>query len=150
MQGCLNLMLSKQENRVVTCFKKNNWQTHGRKRDWGLDMCPCHRKSFFSFLFLRFYLFIFRERGREGEREGEKHQCVVASHVAPTGDHAHNLGICPAWESNRQPFGSQPTLNPLIYTSQDSSLSYKPNQNLSSRVFGPRPLMTSTFLNWRK
>ena len=34
--------------------------------------------------FKRFYLFIFRERGREGEREGEKHQCVVASHVAPT------------------------------------------------------------------
>ena len=30
-------------------------------------------------LFKRFYLFIFRERGREGEREGEKHQCVVAS-----------------------------------------------------------------------
>ena len=27
--------------------------------------------------FLRFYLFL--ERGREGDREGEKHQCVVAS-----------------------------------------------------------------------
>ena len=39
---------------------------------------------FFNFLFLsffkRFYLFIFRQRGREGER-GEKHQCVVASHA---------------------------------------------------------------------
>ena len=32
--------------------------------------------------FQRFYLFIFRQRGREGEREGEKHQCVVAS-LAP-------------------------------------------------------------------
>ena len=31
--------------------------------------------------FLRFYLFIFRQRGREGEREGEKHQCMVASHT---------------------------------------------------------------------
>ena len=29
-------------------------------------------------------LVIFRERGREGEREGEKHQCVVASHVTHT------------------------------------------------------------------
>ena len=28
-----------------------------------------------SFIFLRFYLFTFREKGREGEREGEKHQC---------------------------------------------------------------------------
>ena len=25
------------------------------------------------------YLFIFREKGREGQREGEKHQCMVAS-----------------------------------------------------------------------
>ena len=29
----------------------------------------------------RFCLFIFRQRGREGEREGEKYQCVVASHT---------------------------------------------------------------------
>ena len=29
-------------------------------------------------IFKRFYLFIFRERGKEGEREGEKHQWVVA------------------------------------------------------------------------
>ena len=35
---------------------------------------------------LRFYLFIFRERRKEGEREGEKHQCMVASRVAPSGD----------------------------------------------------------------
>ena len=57
--------------------------------------------------FKRFYLFIFRERGRGGEREGEKHNCVVASYKSPTGDLAHNPGICPDWESNRQPFGSQ-------------------------------------------
>ena len=31
-------------------------------------------------------LFIFRERGREGEREVEKHQCVVASRVPCTGE----------------------------------------------------------------
>ena len=39
--------------------------------------------------------------------EGEKHQCVVASHVSPTGDLACNPGTCPDWESNWQPFGSQ-------------------------------------------
>ena len=44
------------------------------------------------------YLFIFRERGQEGEREGEKHQSVVASHTPPTGDLACNSGICPDWE----------------------------------------------------
>ena len=46
-----------------------------------------------------------RERGREGEREG--HQCVVASHAPPTGDLAHNPGMCPDWESNQWPLGSQ-------------------------------------------
>ena len=52
-------------------------------------------------------LFIFRERGGEGEREGEKHPCVVASHVTPTRNLAHNPGMCPHWESNQRPFGSQ-------------------------------------------
>ena len=33
-------------------------------------------------------LFIYFERGREGEREGEKHQCVVAPRTPPTGDQA--------------------------------------------------------------
>ena len=36
--------------------------------------------------------FIFREKGR---REGEKHQCVVASHAPPTGDLVHNPTMCP-------------------------------------------------------
>ena len=69
--------------------------------------------------FLRFYLLlIFRERGREGERGGEKHQCVVASRVPCTEDLACNPGMCPDWESNQWPFGSQPALSPLSYTSQ--------------------------------
>ena len=55
----------------------------------------------FYLVFKRFYLFIFRERGREGEREGEKHQCVVASHVPLTRDLARNPGMCPGWESNQ-------------------------------------------------
>ena len=52
-------------------------------------------------------IFIFSERGKEGEGEGEKRQCVVASHTPPTGDLAHNPGMCRGWESNWQPFGSQ-------------------------------------------
>ena len=51
--------------------------------------------------------FIFRERGREGEREGEKYQCVVASRTPPTGDLACNPGMCPDWEWNQRPFGLQ-------------------------------------------
>ena len=51
-------------------------------------------------------LFIFRERGRERENEGEKHQCVVATCVPPTGDLACNPGMCPDWKSNWLPFAS--------------------------------------------
>ena len=45
-------------------------------------------------------LFIFRERGREGEREGEKHLCEreTSSHCllhTPTQDLACNPGMCP-------------------------------------------------------
>ena len=32
---------------------------------------------------------------------------MVASHMLPTGDPAHNPGVCPDWESNQQPFGLQ-------------------------------------------
>ena len=72
------------------------------------------RLFFFKILFICF------QRVREGEREGEKYQCAVASHTPPTGDLACNPGMCPDWESNQRPFGSQPTLNPLSHTSQGS------------------------------
>ena len=57
--------------------------------------------------FFKDFIYLFLERGREGEREGEKHQCVAASHAPRIGDLAYNPGMCPDWESNQQPFGSQ-------------------------------------------
>ena len=57
--------------------------------------------------FLRFYLFTFRERGREGEREEDKHQCLGASHTPPTGDLACNPSMCPGEEANQPSFSSQ-------------------------------------------
>ena len=54
-----------------------------------------------NLLFKKIYLFIFRERGSEGERLGEKYPC---SHMPPTGDLAHNPGMYPDWEVNWQPF----------------------------------------------
>ena len=68
-----------------------------------------------------FKRFIFRE-GREREREGEKHQCVVASHVPLTGDLACNPGMCPDWESNQLPFDLQAGTQPLSHTSQGVNL----------------------------
>ena len=35
--------------------------------------------------------------GEEKEKEGEKHQCAVASQAPPTGDLACNPGTCPDW-----------------------------------------------------
>ena len=50
-----------------------------------LSLTPLLLPLFFFFclsfknFWKRFYLFIFRERVKEGEREGEKYQCVVVS-----------------------------------------------------------------------
>ena len=66
-----------------------------------------------------FIYFIFRQRGREGEREGEKPQCVAAScAVPPTGDLACNPGMCPDWELTHNPLVRRLALNPLSYPSQ--------------------------------
>ena len=81
----------------------------------------------FLFMFLNIFIYLFLERGREGKREGEKHQCLVASHMAPTGDLAHNPGMCPDWESNQRPFGSQ--------TSAQSTEPHQPGPISLSHIF---------------
>ena len=58
-------------------------------------------KGIKSFTFEKDFTYLFRERRREGERGGEKHQCVVAPHMSPTGGLAHNPGMCPGWELNQ-------------------------------------------------
>ena len=46
-------------------------------------------------MLLKNILFIFRERGRGGEKEGEKHQCVLASHTPPQGSGLQGPGLQP-------------------------------------------------------
>ena len=71
-----------------------------------------------SHFFLKiFYLFIFRERVREKERERNINVWLPLM-GPPTGDLACNPGTCPDWELNQQPFGLQPALTSLSYTSQ--------------------------------
>ena len=50
---------------------------------------------FYSSFLLKILFIYFLERGREGEIEGKKHQCVVALCEPFTGDLAHNPGMCP-------------------------------------------------------
>ena len=38
--------------------------------------------------------------------------------LTPAGDLACDPGMCPDWESNRDPLAHRPALNPLSYTSQ--------------------------------
>ena len=45
----------------------------------------------------------------EEEREGERHQCVVASPAPLTRVLAHNPGMFPDCESNWRQFGSKAT-----------------------------------------
>ena len=69
-------------------------------------------------LFLNDFIYLFLDTGREGERQEEKHQCVVASLVPPTWDLDCNPGMCPDRESNWQPFDLQ--------ASTQSTESHKP------------------------
>ena len=61
--------------------------------------------TYVSFIFFlkRFYLFIFRERGREGERA----RCVRKTSMPRTRDLARNSGMCPDQEWNQWSFALQ-------------------------------------------
>ena len=54
--------------------------------------------------FKDFYLFVFRERGRQAGGRNinvqEKNQWA-ASHISPAEDLTHNPGMCPNWELNQ-------------------------------------------------
>ena len=57
-------------------------------------------------------LFIFREREREGQREGKKHHHVVAYSMSPTGDLACNPSMCVTGNQISDLLASRPALSP--------------------------------------
>ena len=93
-------------------------------------LCPFSPGVFFS---LRFYLFIFRDRGRKRERKGEKHQC----------GYPHNLGMHPNWELNRQAPGSQSSTQSTEprHTTGRALLGYF-NKNPRCHIISPTKCLT--------
>ena len=65
---------------------------------------------------------------------------MVASHAPPTGDLAHNPGMCPDWESNGGPLVRRLVLNPLSHASQGPE----------SLVLSPVTLGKSLFPHWQQ
>ena len=71
-----------------------------------------------SFSFLSKILFIFRERGREGEGERERHQCVVAFRAPPTGDLPATQACVLTGNQTGNPLVHRLALSPLSHNSQ--------------------------------
>ena len=63
--------------------------------------------------------------GRERERQGEKHQCVVASHTPPTVTWPVTQAYALTGTQTGHPLIRRPTLNPLSYTSQGKIYNFK-------------------------
>ena len=68
--------------------------------------------SSFSIIFLKEFIYLFLDRG-EGRDKGMKKESERNINVwlplmtPPPGNLARNPGMCPDWESNWRPFGSQ-------------------------------------------
>ena len=83
----------------------DDWQHHQVATGPVISVLPL--LPLFSFYFFKVLFTYILERGREGQREGEKHWHVVASCAPLIGDLAHNPDMRPDWESNQWPFDSQ-------------------------------------------
>ena len=60
----------------------------------------------------------FRQRRRKGEREGEKHQCVVASYALLLGTWPATQACALTGNQTGDPLVLRTMLNPLSHTSQ--------------------------------
>ena len=70
------------------------------------------------FIYFLKILFIFRERGWEGEKEGDKHQCVVASHCPQLGTQPTSQASALIGNGTSNPLVCRPALSPLSHTNQ--------------------------------
>ena len=83
-------------------------------------------------IYFKDFIYLFLERGEVREKERERNTNVWLPLTCPPGDLARNPGLCPDWESNWQPSGSQPMLNLLSYPSQGLYEYFKEYQKIFS------------------
>ena len=65
------------------------------------------------FILFKYFIYLLLDRGEGREKKRERNidvrekRPLVASHTPPTGDLAHNPGMCPDWDLNWWLFGSR-------------------------------------------
>ena len=72
--------------------------------------------SFFFFPFFKDFIYLFLEKRREGEREGEKQQCVVASCAPPPGTLPAPQACALTGNRTSNTLVGRPVLNPRNYS----------------------------------
>ena len=72
---------------------------------------------------------------------------MVASYVPPTGDLGHNPGMCPDWESNQQPFGSQASAQSTEPHQPGLIFNFISKSCLYTKKIGPLSCVTHVFCN---
>ena len=100
--------------RCIHCYSRLEWHSNRhttvpRKSEFCCSMSVkvyIFITIYWPDIFKKDFIYLFLERGEEREKEREKNIHAV-SHAPPTWDLAHNPGMCPDWESNWWPFGSQ-------------------------------------------
>ena len=80
------------------------------------------KAEIFTLFLFKDFIYFLRERGREGERDGEKHQCVVASHMPLMGTWPATWACALNGNRTCNPLVRRLALNPLSHTSQGNSL----------------------------
>ena len=87
-----------------------------------MSSCAYHTGIFF---FLEDFIYLFLERGRDGEREEEKYQCMVSSHTPYWGPGPQPRHVPCTGNRTHNPLVRRLVLNPLSHTSQGRRLVFR-------------------------